>query len=107
MRKLRRNAQTASVIMLVSLIFGAAARAQEPTVRADADAPENVLRLTPAELPAGSVFEMPAKIHHFGWTSARRSSRNTASVRSPSITSAPHTLNASSRPAVRGRSTCR
>jgi hypothetical protein len=20
-------------------------------------------------LPAGSVFEMPAKIHHFGWTS--------------------------------------
>jgi hypothetical protein len=129
--------------MLVSLIFGAAARAQEPTVRADADAPENVLRLTPAELtwgsgpsmlppgasmaliegapfkpgpftfrlkfpanyripphwhpvkvtvtvisgtfhmgfgdelntsksktlPAGSVFEMPARIHHFGWTS--------------------------------------
>ena len=136
--------QVAAVVIMVTMIVGASARAQQPTpARLDASAAENVLRLTPAELtwtagpamlppgasmaliegapskpgpftfrlrfpanyripahwhpvkvtvtvlsgtfhmglgdeldigngktlPAGSIFEMPAQIHHFGWTS--------------------------------------
>jgi hypothetical protein len=138
--------EVATVVVFLSVLGGASARAQEPTsARPDAGMAENVLRLTPEELiwtagpgppmlptgarialvegspsqpgpftfrlrfpanyripahwhpvkvtvtvisgtfhmglgdeldtgngktlPAGSIFEMSAKIHHFGWTS--------------------------------------
>jgi len=144
MKILRRGAQVATIVVLVSLIAGASARAQDPSAtRPGPRAGEDVIRLTPGELtwtagprmlppgasmaviegafdkpgpftvrlkfpanyripahwhpvkvtvtvisgtfhmglgdtldpsqgkalPAGSIFEMPATIHHFGWTS--------------------------------------
>jgi hypothetical protein len=49
------TAQAAAVVVLVTLAFSATARAQGPVLpRSDIGAPENVLRVTPAELTWGA-----------------------------------------------------
>src|SRR3989441_3447981 len=98
MRALARAAAATLMIMVSAITGSSARAQEEKTTAPGTGVSDHVLRLTPAELhpikvtvtvisgtfhmglddrldteqgkalPAGSIFEMPAKIHHFGWT---------------------------------------